>query len=368
MNLSITKKEFFSVTLVFILTRAFIVLISLISFAIFPQNGETYYRKKFEDALHTENVWDKFDSGWYRVLAKDGYPQRDFTDDRMETWGFMPLYPMTIKIFSYLFNNNYFWTGVILSNIFSFAAILVIFKLLKEKFKQGIDTIILILTCAGSFYLSIVYAEGLFILLSSLVFYLSFKKKYALALIFAGLCTVTRIQGCLLFLVPAVEILITHKKNFYKYIPVGIISFLPLLGFMFYLNSTCGEPLAFLKIQNAWGSKDLYPLQGFLGLLKGDRPITSFVNIMFWLVSLGILFSKYKYLPVSYLIFTFAYFMLSTSNEVVYGTTRYILGVIPVFVAASMSNKYVYQFYLIMNVLFLSLTLIAFVTQTGTFI
>lgn len=364
----LTKKEILSVAGLFIFTRILILVIGFISFAIFPQNGEAYKKKGFGEALQAQEVWDKFDSEWYIKLAEEGYPKKDFSDQKMETWGFMPLYPMSIKLVSKVFGPHYFWIGIVLSNIYSFAALLIIYKLLKEKFGQGFDTMILVLVCAGSFYLSVVYAEGLFVLLTSLVFYLSHKKKFSWALIFAGLATITRIQGCLLYLVPVIEIFITQKKNFYKYLPALFLSSLPLFALMFYLQQTSGEPLAFLKIQNAWGSKDLYPLQGFIGLVQGERPITSFINISFWLMSLAVVFHKRKFMPVSYLIFTLAYFLLSTSNEVVYGTTRYMLGVVPIFVAVAMSNKYIYQAFLVINALFLTLTLVAFVTQTGTFI
>jgi Gpi18-like mannosyltransferase len=368
MSVILGKKDLFKGLLRFIETRLLIVLIGAVCYSIFPERGQIYQQKNIREVINLSNVWNHFDSEWYQKLAADGYPKRHFTDNVQETWGYMPLYSITLKLFSWFFGGNLFYTGIFISNCFALLGLFVIYKLAQENFNTGLDTVILILTSAGSFYLSIVYAEGLFVFLTALVFYLSHKKRYGWAFIFAGLASVTRIQGCLLFIIPAIEIITYHLRTCYRYIPAFLISLLPMVALMLYLNYTCGEPLAFIKIQHAWGSADLFPMQGFIHLFSPDFPGSSIVNALFWVMIVGFVVASYRKLPLSYILFTLAYFLLSTSNEIVYGTTRYMLGILPLFIAVSLGSTYVKQFFIVINLLFLGITIGAFVTITPTFI
>jgi Gpi18-like mannosyltransferase len=349
-------------------TRLLIVLIGMVCYAIFPERGTVYAERQFAQVVNVSNAWDHFDSQWYQQLAKNGYPNRQFTDTVQETWGYMPLYPILLRLTSWLFGGNLFYTGIFISNLCALLGLFVVFKLAQQKFSSGLETISLILTCAGSFYLSVVYAEGLFMLLTALVFYLSHKQKYGWALIIAGLASVTRIQGCLLFIIPGIEILAQHLRTCYKFIPAFLVSLLPMAALMVYLYATCGEALAFIKIQHAWGSTATYPLQGIINLFTVKLTGSSLINTSFWIMILGIVLLQYRKMPVAYTIFTVLYFLLSTSNEIVYGTTRYMLGVLPVFMAVCLSHPYIKQSFLIINLLFLGITIGAFVTLNPSFI
>jgi hypothetical protein len=362
------KKDLLFGSLRFIETRLLIVLIGMICYAIFPERGKVYQQKSISQSSSIKKVWDKFDSQWYQKLAKEGYPKRPFTDNVQETWGYMPLYSILLTLTSWVFGGNLFYTGIFVSNLCTLLGMFLIYKLAHQKFSVGLETVTLILTCAGSFYLSIVYAEGVFILLTALVFYLTHKQAYAWALIIAGLASVTRIQGCLLFVIPGIEILRLHFRTCYKFIPALLVSLLPMAAFMLYLNATCGEPLAFIKIQHAWGSTETFPLQGIVNLFTVKLTGSSLINIMFWVMILIIVLWQYRKLPLSYTVFTILYFLLSTSNEIVYGTTRYMLGVLPLFIAVCLSNAYLKQTFVIVNLLFLGITISTFVTITATFI
>jgi Gpi18-like mannosyltransferase len=364
----LTKKDFQFGLLRFVETRLLIVLIGMICYSVFPERGKTHTERSFNDIINVKNVWDKFDSQWYQKLAKEGYPKRPFTDNMQEAWGYMPMFSILLNSTSGLFNGNLFYTGVFISNFCTLLGLFVVYKLAHEKFSTGIETINLILICAGSFYLSIVYAEGLFVLLTALVFYFSHKKQYSWALIIAGLASVTRIQGCLLFVIPGIEIITHHLRSCYKFIPAFLVSLLPMAALMLHLNATCGEPLAFIKIQHAWGSTATYPLQGIINLFTVKLVGSSLINILFWMMILVIVVLQYRKLPLAYVIFTGLYFLLSTSNEIVYGTTRYMLGVLPLFMAVSLSNIYVKQLFITVNLLFLGIAIGTFVTVTATFI
>ncbi|WP_276348694.1 hypothetical protein [Daejeonella sp. JGW-45] len=339
-----------------------------LSYSMFPENGEVHKKKTITEALDIRNTWDRFDSGWYEKLAREGYPQRQFTDKDQETWGFMPLYPAVMSIVSGITGLSLFTSGLLISNFCTFLAMLFLYKLSEEKFGKGIRTVTLLMISAGGFYLNIVYPSGLFVLLTTIVFYFSYKEKFAWALIIAGLASVTRIQGCLLLIIPGIEILLKYRQSSYKFLPAVLLGLLPMISLMFYLYLTSGEPLAFIKIQHAWGSSDLFPLQGFLSVFSGVRPGGSLTNACFWVIILGSVLYCYKRLPLSYIIFTVLYVLISTSNELLYGSARYMLGMLPVFIAISISPYYIRQIFILINILFLSLMISAFVTNTMTFL
>lgn len=366
--LTINRTHFFQICLIFVVTRLLIMIMGALSYSMFPENGEVHKKKTISEALNIRNTWDRFDSGWYEKLAGEGYPQRQFTNEDQETWGFMPLYPMVMNAVSTIMGLNLFASGLLISNVCSFLAMLFVYKLAEEKFGKGIRTVSLLMISAGGFYLNIVYPSGLFVLLTAMVFYFSHKQNFTWALIIAGLASVTRIQGCLLFVIPCIDILFRYGQNSYRYLPALLLGLLPMTFFMTYLGITSGEPLAFIKIQNAWGSSDLFPLQGFLSVFSGVRPGGSLTNACFWLIMLGSVFYCFKRLPFSYVIFTVVYLLMSTSNELLYGSARYMLGLLPVFIAISISPYYIRQIFILINILFLSLMISAFVTNTMTFL
>lgn len=368
MNASSLKKDLLQISLRFVITRVLILAIGFICWAVFPERGQVSHIKRQIQNADFKQVWNKFDSVWYPKLAKEGYPQRSFTNSTEETWGFMPLYPIAMHLMGKLFGLDLFYAGILISNLCAMFGLFVIYKLGQEKFKTGNDTVNMVLISTGGFFLSLVYAEGLFFLLSALVFYLSHRNKYAVAFIIAGLASITRIQGCLLFVIPAVDIISNNFRTSYRHIPSALLGLVPMAALMIYLDATCGEPLAFIRIQYAWGSTETYPLQGFVHLFTKASPGSSFMNASFWLLIVGAVLSQYRKLPLSYLVFTLLYFMLSTSNEIVYGTTRYALGLIPLFVAVPVSSKYVRELFIFLNLLFLGVAIATFVTHTPAFL
>ena len=113
---------------------------------------------------------------FYKSIAENGYEVRAYTASKQANWGFMPLYPITVGFFLKLIPLSFFNLASILSNIFSFAGVYILFKTLKERLGENKSQfLVAYLFSAGSFYLSIPYNESLYILLLALVFY--FTKK-----------------------------------------------------------------------------------------------------------------------------------------------------------------------------------------------
>lgn len=358
------------VAALFFITRIAVIIFGAMGYHILFEQEKILKPMEIGDFFKFEEVWDRWDSKWYIRLAKEGYPQHEFSAEKETTWGFMPLYPLLIRTGSHIFNSNFFLIGTVISNISSFLAVFFIYKLASERFGVGRKVILALLLSAGSYFLSIVYTEGLFLLLVSLVFYLSYKKKFILSALFAGLASVTRTQGILLLLIPFLELILKRElleRKIIKVIVSMLIGITPMLIFTTYLYITCGEPFAFLESQKVWGTVVFIPFQPFARFLVGKAYLMDYINTFFWIINIVIFALNIKKMPFSYIVFSSLYFLSCIGNEAVYGATRYLLVLIPAFLAVSFAKRNVYIAYLLINVMFLSFAIISFMNSTLIF-
>jgi len=193
-----------------------------------------------------------FDGVYYLRIARFGYQQYE--------QAFFPLYPFLIKIFGLIFNNNYLLSGLFISNLSFFIGLIIFFKYLKQVSTdsgqiQPILTIVFLLLFPTSFFFGAVYTEGLFFLLVIATFYFLDKKNFVLASLTAFLAGLTRINGILLIIPFVVEFIKSFKKN-KKPLLLGIFMLTPFLGlltYMFFLQKTTGDSLAFFSAQSVFG-------------------------------------------------------------------------------------------------------------------
>lgn len=209
-----------------------------------------------------------FDGIHYLLIAKQGYSQWE--------QAFFPLYPLLIKIISFIIPNCL--AAALLISHTSFAIGLIYFNKLLRVW--GIKTswpLLFLLSFPTSFFFGVVYTEGLFFMLFILSLYFLYKKQYWLAGICAALSSLTRLIGIFL-IVPFFFHLITEKQIDFKNLKFKINPFdklrinteqsrsiknyiflllSPLLGlfsYMSYLWITTGDPLFFFNSQPLFGA------------------------------------------------------------------------------------------------------------------
>ena len=175
---------------------------------------------------------------------------------------FFPVYPILISFFSKpnpydlltSLVNSTLW-GLIISNVAFVLALIYLWELVREDFSQKIAylTIILLLIFPTSFYFGAVYNESLFLLLSVLSFYSARRGNWFTAGVFGLVASATRVFGILLF--PALLIEAYQQKvSFSKILWICLIP-LGLGVYMWYLNATIGDPLAFYSFQRLIGEQ-----------------------------------------------------------------------------------------------------------------
>src|SRR3989344_2655787 len=225
------------------------------------------------------DIWGVWDSGYYLDIAKRGYaldqnyeftvipPQNSFGNNQYN-YAFFPLYPIAIKLFSYLFK-DFFISGVLVSNLSLLIMSFVLYKLTKLLFndKIALSSVKFLFLYPTSFIYSAVYAESMLTLLIILACYLSEKKKILPSVIVASLAALTKLSGILV----TMPLMINHLKSYFKtykdfrskvnnqaVITKFLLILLPLgtiILLIFYQSLDSGIPFIFFKTESlGWGT------------------------------------------------------------------------------------------------------------------
>jgi hypothetical protein len=210
-------------------------------FFAYPETLKNYGLPKFIYSLAN------FDGVYYLKIAKDGYQQFE--------QAFFPLYPLLIKLITFL-TQNYLISGLLISNLCFLFGLFLFKKYLKKINQNSPWVFVFLLLFPTSFFFITVYTESLFFVFLVLVFYFFSQKKYFLAAIFSFFASLTRINGILLtlpFLI-LIDKKMKDKKISLTLFLYPLITVLGLTFYMVYLLKTTGDPLLFLNSQKVFGA------------------------------------------------------------------------------------------------------------------
>lgn len=194
--------------------------------------------------------WSRKDVGWYRRIAIEGY-----TD--VKSTAFFPLFPLLIRLGTYVTGLNGFYVGAFLSNAAWFVLLIVLFQLVREDFdeKRAQVTILYLSLFPTSFFFATAYTEAPFLCLALLSFYHLRRGHWWLAALFAFFAGLTRSAGVFLAL-PFFYEYMRQRQFRVREIRLDVISLfvIPLSVILFagYCYITFGDPLAFSHAQIFW--------------------------------------------------------------------------------------------------------------------
>lgn len=340
----------FKILLIFLTWRFFLVAILLFAVNFIPLGYKDRYlgggssNYQISPQLFS---WANFDGEHYLSIAIFGYKHLE--------QAFFPVYPMLISFFSRpdpynllvaLVNSTV--TGLIISNISFLLSLIFLWELIRKDFSQKIAylTIILIVIFPTSFYFGAVYNESLFLLLSVLSFYNARKGNWFMAGIFGVIASAIRVFGILLL--PALFVLALEQKvRFSKMIWIFLIP-LGLGAYMWYLNYSIGDPLAFYNYQKLIGEQHqsgiiLLPQVYFryikmLVTTDMQNPIFQTIVLEF-LVGLAFfllpIYGYFKKVKLSYLIYAMLGFLIPSVQGSFSSLPRYVIVFFPSFLVAS---------------------------------
>lgn len=330
----------------FLTWRIALFFIAFLSIYFLPTFGARFpYADRVLEITRLPNfVWGfgNFDGVHYLKIAQNGYTS-------MYSQAFFPLFPLLIKYFSPLFSHipnldtnvfvdpSYFYSGVVISNLFFLVSLFLFYKLMRLDFKKNITrwSIIFLLVFPTSFYFGAIYTESLFLLLAVSSIYLIRKKRFFWGAVLISLATATRIFGILLIPLYLIEAFKNKRKLNFLWV---FITPLGILAYMFFLKTQFGNPFYFLTVQPMFGAErssgeiillpqviyrymkiflavDIFSLSFFNALLE----------FLFTLGPLTLLILFFKKMRLSYWLFSIISLLLPTLTGTFSSMPRYAL-------------------------------------------
>ncbi len=216
-----------------------------------------------------------WDAQQYLLISRYGYA----VDPRTDVC--FPLWPFCIRLFSHMTGGNHLLAGLILANLFSISALVMLHRHLARS--NGTDTadrtVMLMLAFPGAIFLLFPYSEPLFLLLSVGMFILLSRSDYLKAGIVSFFAALARPVGVLWIIPFGLHILRNRKPYALAYTLLTVAGYACYLLIM-YLST--GDALAGFTSQGLFFSHasvgKLFDPAGFLRILTGPLNVHSFTG------------------------------------------------------------------------------------------
>ena len=265
-------------TVVFKLTALIVIAIGAVFFPFHTDNYLANFHYPHDQIPNLFNRFATWDAQHYLYLADHGY------EPGLMSNTFYPLFPFLIHCLSYLFLGNTLIAGLFLSTLFTIASMCYLYLLVRKNYggEAAVRACLLLLAFPMSFFLGLVYADSLFLMLAIAFFYYEKNDKLWPAIICAFLLPFTRPTGVLIAVISFSTVfsnkMPTSKGNFLLrrfYLTTAIA-----LGFVIYLfimKILTGDYLAGFNAQNYFNSG--YSIQNLLHPI--DWFLKNFINISY---------------------------------------------------------------------------------------
>ncbi len=287
------------------------------------------------------DMWARWDSGFYLDIASGGY---SYIPGQISSVAFFPLYPLLMRWLAWQDSSRVSLTiaGWLISNISFLGALYLLYRLVDLDYQRQSARLTIWLLCffPTSFFFSVVYTEGLFLLLTVGAFYFARRDQWLLAGLFGGLSSATRVVGLLILIPLAIEKIKQKPGNsrdwlYFALMPLGFLAFLIFLNFQF------GDPLIFSRIQIAWGRPSSVTgiLERLADLFSDPdlllRVQSVWMDILFTGLAVIIFVVVLRKQRLSYLIYTAYSLAVPLSTVSVDSMPRYLIVAFPLFIAGA---------------------------------
>jgi hypothetical protein len=189
-----------------LVTRIGVLLVGFLAVILigFPPEAANRWRIYSNDLLDLPGRWD---TGWYLMIATEGYQYNpSAAPDFQQNIAFFPAFPMSMRYLAVLFGRQPLWTGVGISIVSFYLALIYFLRLARDLLKdeeQSVTAVMLLATYPFAVFFSAAYTEGLFLLTLMGAVYHFHKNQLARAAMWGFVCGLTRPNGSLLSIVLA---------------------------------------------------------------------------------------------------------------------------------------------------------------------
>jgi len=308
------------------------------------------YFKPLEEFENFVGIHARRQSNAHYIIAQQGYSQYVLV--------FFPLYPVLMKLGN-MAGLDYILAGFIISNIALFLSVLLFYKLVALEFAKEIAerSVLYLLIFPAAFFLTMVYTESLFLLLSLFTFYFSLKRRWLLFGIFGFLATLTRVTGIYLFFPILWEYWHQEKRikpniAFLFLMPIAIISFFTYHAYKF------SNFFIFLEGQKTW-NREFLNFNHLFGPYSSVPEKTNFYfEIFFIIILIAVCILSFKRIRFSYWLYLILSAVIPPLSGSFESTIRYMLVLFPMFIVFSQlgENPYFDRLYTFVAILLLSLS------------
>jgi len=345
----------------FLASRAALLVVGLLATSLLPsgvgvQPGNLVWHQPVSPPLE---IWARWDSEWFLLIATEGYGVEDLLTASGTVWehwavaGFLPLYPMLIRVLAPLFGGV--GAGVLISNMCLFLSLVLLDRLVRLEVEgdsgetSGVAACAALLLFPSSLFLSAVYSESLFLMLSLGVFLSARTGRFAAAGMIAALATLTRPFGLLLAIPIVVEfwfawrgrdqVGVDRRPKIWELAWAGLIP-LALAGYMGFCQSVLGDPLAFIHHKTRWRGAMSGPWRAFVRWWEAGPTAHgahgSTVELVIALACLAMLIVMVRRLRPSYTLYTAAAMILALGSTL-WSFSRLALTLFPFFMLIGMA-------------------------------
>jgi hypothetical protein len=351
----------------FTATRLVVVAIGFVGMATFVDHHSLVIGGPA--ALNPEAVWHRWDARWYERIAVHGYGYELETPQGQGAAAFFPLYPLTVGLLlDVLPFGSFFWVASTVSTAATLAACTLLVLALTTSADHARRVLLVLLTGAGSFYFTIPYTEGLFLLLVVATLVLTRRRAYLWAAAVAGLSAVTRVHGLALLAVPAVacwlDAELDPRARWRRLGAICLLFAAPVAAYMGMLAELQGSPHAFVERQAMWENASPYPFRAAIELVRDHpRRVQAYLHGGFWILYVGLLVRYWRRLPVGEALFCLGALVISTQQASFQGIYRYVAVLVPLTLGVADDRPGLRMALVVFNVIFGTIMILAYVTN-----
>ena len=208
-------------------------------------------------------IWD---SVWYHLVATEGYSLTlpDGMPEGSANIAFFPAYPMVSGFVSDVTGLSSYWSLHLVASLSGLAATVLLWAMVRSFYDERRATAVTALFAfsTGSFALSMLYSEGLFLVAAISCCWLLMRERYLLAGAFAALGTATRPTGVVLVAVCAAAAWFADRRDRPVAIAATLLSTAGIGGYFVFLRGLTGSWTTYFEVQKSGWQDRTHLLEG----------------------------------------------------------------------------------------------------------
>jgi Gpi18-like mannosyltransferase len=209
-------------------------------------------------------VFDAWDTVHYRAIATFGY---EFVNDgKGHNIAFFPLFPLLVRGLMHL-GLPFEAAGILINNLAFLLTLYFLYFWAKKFYGSSAArwATAVLAWCPLSLFTSVIYTEGLYLLLSTAALQAFDQQQYRWTSFWGAMATATRPTG--IALIPALAIAAWKQRRPPIAYIAGLATAIGILLFSLYCAINFGDPLAFITAQKGWRPSLGFDWQGWWKML-----------------------------------------------------------------------------------------------------